>query len=310
MGDLCRGVGAQGEPVSNAIGNDECALVFPVESGPVAEHGGAHAETFIEHELSAVGVSGEGEGNPLRLVERVGVMREQQGERPRILAFLEEGFHAASPGKPQQFDGGCPEVEAQGFIDEEWNGRRRFFAETARIREEVVIALHGNDPMARAKSLEQFEARRKVVQRVVHEIPGKQHQIRVECVGGVDDLLEDTAVRETAHVRVAHMGDGESVEAWGKRRQRNLEPPDSEVVERGESARGGSEGDEGGTCGERCSEEGAAGQRAERLGSGGGSGKWGGGTEEFSGFPEQCGEDPEENQGREHHEVPDIDQGE
>ena len=57
------GIDAEGEPVADAVGNDECGIGPVVSSGPIFEAERAGADAVGEHDLPAVGVAGDDEGD-------------------------------------------------------------------------------------------------------------------------------------------------------------------------------------------------------------------------------------------------------
>ncbi len=72
---------SDGEPVADAVGYDDGAVVFPVEPGPVAECDRPHADALVEHELATVSVPRKSEWDGVEMIECVWVMREEDGER-------------------------------------------------------------------------------------------------------------------------------------------------------------------------------------------------------------------------------------
>src|SRR5258706_3352215 len=62
VNNLGRGVDSQGEPVADAVGNDQLGGALLVEAGPVLVNASG-APVFGEHQLAAMGVPRQGEGD-------------------------------------------------------------------------------------------------------------------------------------------------------------------------------------------------------------------------------------------------------
>ncbi len=86
MDDFRRRVHPQREPVAGAVAHDQRTAGSLIESGPVAEHLRTGAEFSRQHDLTAVRVTGQRQGNPRfrRPLERVGMVRQQDRKRRRI----------------------------------------------------------------------------------------------------------------------------------------------------------------------------------------------------------------------------------
>ena len=80
--DFGGSVDSKGEPISNAIRNDEFALAACVKARPITKESGAKSGVFVHHELPAVGVTGESERHRCLRggVKGMGMMGKEQRE--------------------------------------------------------------------------------------------------------------------------------------------------------------------------------------------------------------------------------------
>ena len=115
MDDLCRGIEAQRQPVADAVGDDQGSAVglgLTVEAGPVAEHQRPEADVVREHELTAMRVAGnrQGESRGSSGIERMRVVghKDREGARGDLARQLPNRSRnhrvIAAPGQAEQLD--------------------------------------------------------------------------------------------------------------------------------------------------------------------------------------------------------------
>src|SRR5262249_55047014 len=122
-----RGTDAQGEPVADAVGDDQGRPVvsgLAVEARPVAVQQRPEADCVTEHELAAVRMSGDRQGNPQGSggIEGMRVVGQQDGKGAwgnlacQLAYRVRDQRLVVVPGQAEQLDTLAPDRNDPGLV--------------------------------------------------------------------------------------------------------------------------------------------------------------------------------------------------
>ena len=214
---------AQREPVANAVGDDQgCPVVLglAVEARPVAVQQWPEADRVAEHELPAVRVPGNRQGNPHGSggIECMGVVGQEDREGARGNLARQLSYRTLNPGLVA-FQGKPSNWTSWPRMGMTWDsltsrGTRASDAadELRAVLDQVVVAYAQVRPVSRLHVGNRVEGVGQVGQGVVDQVAGEQDQVGIEPAGLLHDAFHRLAAGEGAYVQVGYQGDPQPVQ--------------------------------------------------------------------------------------------------